>query len=67
MQVEYKAGRTRATPWRHAVAFVCGGDIASHRFPLFRCQTVHTSVRGERLWRSVADPSPQRGVVVLNR
>ena len=52
----FKAGCTRATPWRHAVAFVCGGDVASHRFPLFRCQMAHTSVRGERLWRSVADP-----------
>ena len=37
----------RATPWRHAVAFVCGRDVASHRFPLFRCQTAHTSVRGD--------------------
>ena len=26
---------------------MCGGDIDSHRFPLFRCQTAHTSVRGD--------------------
>ena len=44
-----KAGRTRATPWRHAVTFMCGGDVASHRFPLFRCQTVHTSDCGNLL------------------
>ena len=57
------AGRTRAAPWRHAVAFVCGGDVASHGCPLFRCQTAHTSVRGGRLWRSVA--GPRRSVVWL--
>ena len=28
---------------------MCGGDVASHRFPLFRCQTAHMSVRGELL------------------
>ena len=41
------APRRRVRVWR---------GVASHRFPLFRCQTAHTSVRGERLWRSVADP-----------
>ena len=49
MLAHLKAGRTRATLWRHTVASVCGKDVVSHRFPLFRCQTVHTSVRGELL------------------
>ena len=44
------------TLWRHTVTSVCGGDVASHRFPLFRCLTAHTSVRGEQPWRAVADP-----------
>ena len=42
-----KAGLTRATPWCQAVVFVCGRDVASHRFPLFRYQTSHTSIRGD--------------------
>ena len=55
-----------------SVAFVCGGDVASHRFPLFRCEAKHTSVRGELLlipvtaWRGcVEDPSTQ--VIVADR
>ena len=47
---------TRATLWRHTVASMSGEDVVSHRFPLFRCQTAHTSVCGERSWRAVADP-----------
>ena len=35
---------------------MCGGDVASYKFPLFRSYVAHTSVCGKRLWRAVADP-----------
>ena len=54
--IYYMAGSTQATLWRHIVTFLCGRDVASHRFPLFRCEAVYMSVHGKRPWRAAANP-----------
>ena len=40
----------------NSMALVCGGDAASHRFPLFRVEAVHTTVCDAGLWWAVTDP-----------
>ena len=35
---------------------MCGGDVASHKFPLFRCKAAHMTICGYGLWWAVADP-----------
>ena len=40
-----------------------GGDMASHWYPLFRSEAMHTTICGVAQWWAVADP--RQGVACL--